>query len=248
MAAAAPNAQPQTPSIEEILARVQAGTGQFEKSLPDFVCDEKISSLARYGKKMIEVTTLSHFTGVQKKSGPMNYTESRELISVDGRAAQPGQELSGPILFGGGFSSVLNETFSPRYAPIHSYRVAGERQFRGRTTLVVEFATRPGQTLLAQDIDGHRYLLNDTGVAWIDKETLRVLRLRRRYLNVPEGNSPAEATVDYSEVQIDGKPFWMPKTVRMTQGRSRTFQNGAYTAEYSNYRKFETSSAITFDK
>ena len=81
-------AQTPAPTIDEILARVQTNTGQFESVLPDFVCDGKVVSLKILRNLLTrEGSAESHFTGLQKKSGKMNFTESREFVTINGKPA-----------------------------------------------------------------------------------------------------------------------------------------------------------------
>jgi len=54
-------------------------------------------------------------------------------------------------------------------------------------------------------------------------------------------------TVEYAQVTIDGKPFWMPKTVRSDLRRKLTQPpERQFSAEYTNYRKFDVSSGIVY--
>jgi hypothetical protein len=241
-------AQTTVPTVEEILSRVQANTGQFEKSLPDFVCDEKVhSQRIEHGVVTHEAAAESHFTGLQRKSGRMSFTETREYVTIDGKPAAKSPRLSRVPLFGGGFSSLLDQTFSKRFAPLHDYRILGRERLGDRPALGIEFATKPGQDVLRMlfgkdDVRTQR----DTGKAWIDEETLQVLRIERRFLNLPSSSAGMVATVDYGPVSIDGKPFWMPLRVKSEQTSKRGNQ-GEYTAEYTNYRKFDVASGIIYE-
>ena len=233
-------------TVDEILARVQTNTGQFEQSLPDFVCDEKIVSLkTERGVMTHEGASESHFTGLQKRSGRMTYTESREFVTINGRPAKPGAILYGAFLFSGGFSSLLDETFSAKFAPLHDFKIAGHGRWNDRAALVLEFATKPGQKLLGCVWDGEELIQRDAGKAWIDEGTIQVLRIERRFMNLPQAWRRLVATVDNGPVTIDGRPFWMPLRVKADQ----TGAGGAvrqFTAEYRNYRKFEVASWITY--
>jgi hypothetical protein len=244
----APGAETADLTDKDIQARVQTNTGQFEQSLPDFVCDEKVDSLKiEHGALTREGTAESHFTGRQKKSGRMSFTESREFVTINGKSAKPGETLYGVFLFSGGFSSLLDETFSAKYAPLHDFKIAGHARLNGRAALAIEFATKPGQKELASFWVEDVLIQRDTGTAWIDEETLQVLRIERRFMNLPKGWAGVVATVDYGPVSIDGKPFWMPLRVKCNQ----TAIGGAmkrYTAEYRNYRKFEVASGISYEQ
>jgi hypothetical protein len=237
----------QTPTVDAILAEVQNNAGQFVRSLPDFVCDEKVTSRGLHRGKVLEVVIESQFVGLQKRSGRMSYSETREIRTVDGNPARTGQKFTGPFLFGGGFSSLLDETFSPKYVSSHTYKIAGEEALNGTPAFVLEFATKEAQKELYFLLYGKAVLQKDVGKAWIDKTSLRVLRLERHHLNVQKGQTPMVATVDYGEVRIDGKPFWMPTSVKAEQS-FKGGELGQYLATYTNYRKFEVSSGIVFDE
>lgn len=247
--AGAAGAQQRAASIEEILARVQTNTGQFVQTLPDFVCDEKVTSRGVHRGKLNEAVIESHFVGLQTKSGSDSFTERREVTAVNGRPAKRGQKFGGPFLFGGGFSSMLDMTFAPQHVSSHTYKIGGEEMLGGRAALVIEFVTKEAQKDLYFLHYGKPIVQNDTGKAWIDKTSQQVIRLERHYLNVPPGETPIVATVEYGEVTISGKAFWMPLTVRAEQAATvKHNEKGEYVAVYSNYRKFEVSSGIVFDQ
>ena len=48
-----------------------------------------------------------------------------DIQTIDGRPAPKGQQLTGPFLFGGGFSSILVEIFSPENSRYFNYKVMG---------------------------------------------------------------------------------------------------------------------------
>jgi len=239
-------AQTAAPTVDQILARVQTNTGQFEQLLPDFTCDERIDTQnIEHGAVKREGIAESHFTGLQRRSGRMTFTESREFVTIDGKPAVKGRTLHRAFLFGGGFSSLLDETFSAKTVPLHDYNLAGRETVNGRAALVVEFATKPGQKALQADWGGKQMVQRDTGKAWIDLETTQVLRIERRFLNLPQKWTAFIATVDYGAVSIDGRPFWMPLRV-MAECSTSDGTRRKYAAEYRNYRKFEVASGITY--
>jgi hypothetical protein len=235
-------------TVEEILARVQSNTGQFETSLPDFVCDEKVTSRDIEKNGLVEVVIESHFAGLQKETRKLGFTEHREIVTLNGKPARKNQKFEGPFLFDGGFSAILHETFSAKNVPSQTYKIAGEEMLAGKPAIVIEFATREGQKELYITFYGKTLVQKDVGKAWVDKQTLQLLRLERHFLNVPKGESPILSTVEYGEVQIDGKSFWMPSVVRSEQAQLKGARSGEYRAEYTNYRKFEVSSGIVFSE
>jgi hypothetical protein len=239
-----------TPTIEEILARVQTNTGQFARSLPDFVCDEKVTSKALRKGQAVETTVESRFMGRQEKSGRMTFTESREVRSVDGKEAGPREKLKGPFLFAGGFSSLLDLTFAANHVAHHTYKIVGEERVLGRPLLVVEFATRSGQDAMKILHYGKPVAASDKGKAWIDRESLQVVKIVREF-GAGRGATAVTATVEYGEARIGERGFWMPLRVSAVQAAGtvapKGVVNGEYVAVYRNYRKFDVTSGISFE-
>jgi hypothetical protein len=233
--------------VDQVLDRVQANVAEFEASLPDFICSERISSRKVVdGMVRRETVTDSDFVGLQRKSGPHLFTETRKIVRINGKPVANGEDLIGSFLFGGGFSSILIITFAPKNIPYHNYRVAGTELLEGRTALLIEFTTKDDQTELRFDFNGKALIQRDTGKAWIDPESMQVLRLERRFLNVqPKSAETITAVVDYTRVAIGEKSFWMPKSVWAEDSHKRKV-TGQYLAEYSNYRKFDVSADIKY--
>ncbi len=223
---------------------------QFETSLPDFVCNERItSSKISDGKVTSETVIESLFAGVQKKDehGHMQYTETRDLVTLNGKKAAKGQKPKGPFLLHGGFSAVLSTTFDAQMAPYRTYNLVAAESLEGKTMLVIAFTTRPGQQEIGASFGRGSFLVEDTGKSWIDPECMQVARLERQIVNVPSSYRLWSMSVDYAQVPIGGKPFWMPKAVRSEIRRNASdTQPGRFVAEYTNYRKFEVSSGIVY--
>ncbi len=236
------------PPLEQVLPRVQESVNEFEFLLPDFICYERITSRELIGTKLIkQISVGSAFSGSQRKDEKGKpFIESREIKIFDGREAGQKQKLDIPFFFGGGFSSVLDMTFAARNVPYHNYKVIRLEQIDGRPLLVIEFATKPDQAGLYFEFQG-TLLDKGAGKAWIDPESMHVVRIERRFLNVPSPVNALSVSIDYAPVVINGKTFWMPKTVKAVEALGRSTKkpmSGEYIAEYSNYRKFEVSVKI----
>ena len=119
------------PKLDQILPRVQEHVKEFESSLPDFICDEKITSKELMGGTTIHETDIdSTFRGTQNRDKNPDgkyepFTEWRDIQTIDGRPALKGQQLTGPFLFGGGFSSILDEIFSAKTPSISTTKSSG---------------------------------------------------------------------------------------------------------------------------
>lgn len=235
------------PKLEQILPRVQEHVRVFEHSLPDFICDETIISRELMGGRVHQETVIgSAFRGTQHKEEDRAFTESRKIQTIDGKPAPPEQPLKGPFFFGGGFSSVLDEIFSRENAQFFHYKVEGKQQLEGKTAWVIRMETKKDQKeILYREIFGSKTAVKGNGRAWIDPETMNVMRVEFEYQNPPfEGE--LEVSVDYAPAVINGQTFWMPKTVTAEQGvPSRTLTiAGQYIASYSNYHQFNVSHKI----
>ncbi|PYP93310.1 MAG: hypothetical protein DMG65_01355 [Candidatus Angelobacter sp. Gp1-AA117] len=240
-----------TPTLDEILLRVQEHVKEFEFSLPDFVCNETITSKEILRGQVAHKTIIdSVFSGRQNNDGGTQqpFTEARTIRMIDGRPAGKDEQLKAPVLFGGGFSSILDATFSDKKAQYHNYKLIGTEKLNGRPTLVIEFATKKDQTELLFEFLGRKFISKDVGKAWLDPETLNVIRLERRYLNLPPLDGVLAVSVDFAKIEINGKTFWMPRTVRVEQSQpgAKKPVSIQYIAEYSDYQKFNVSSHIKY--
>ena len=238
------------PKLDQVLPRVRDHVKEFALSLPDFICDEKITSRELMGGKTLHETAIdSTFRGTQNidrnpdGKGPP-FTEWRDIQTIDGRPAPKGQQLTGPFLFGGGFSSILDEIFSLKNSPYFNYKVIGTEKVDERATVVIRFETKKGQeALLHRELFGSQYLLKGSGKAWIDLASMNVLRLELQYLDPPVPEGVLSVVVEYAPVEIHGKAFWMPRTVtaEQTVPNPKMPVGGQYIAEYSNYQEFHVS-------
>jgi hypothetical protein len=116
--------------------------------------------------------------------------------------------------------------------------MAGDTFIGSTPAMVIEYATKKGQTSLLFEVKGKKVIVKDTGKAWIDPVTMQVLRLERHFLDFPTFSSFA-TFIDYGETKIGGKTFWMPKTVRAEATDDQAAKNKVeYIAEYSKCRRF----------
>lgn len=243
------------PKLNQILPRVQEHVKEFEHSLPDFICDEKITSRELMGGTTIHETDIdSTFRGTQNRDKNPDgkyqpFTEWRDIQTVDGRPAPKGQQLTGPFLFGGGFSSILVEIFSAENSRYFNYKVIGTESLDDNAAAVIKFETKKDQqALLHRELFGTQYVMKGSGKAWIDLASMNVLRLEIQYLDPPMPEGVLRLAVDYAPVVIKEEIFWMPKTVtaEQTVPNPKMPVGGQYIAEYSNYQEFKVSVRIKY--
>jgi hypothetical protein len=230
-----------TPSLNEVLMRVSRNVQDFRDLLPDFVCSERITS-TRYeanGQIATQRVVDSTFTGLQKNDGKgLSYIESRDVQAIDGNSGAKGQPMPAlPFKYGGGFSSAVVSTFTPEVMDSRTFRMAGSEVVGGTPSLILEYATKKGQTKLFFETAGKKVIVKDSGKAWIDPQTMQVLRLERHFINFPNFNQ-FSTYIDYGATEIGGKVFWMPKIVRADAFAGKSQNKISYVAEYSNCRRY----------
>jgi hypothetical protein len=136
------------------------------------------------------------------------------------------------------------------------FRYLGDQKTDGRDTYVVGFAQLPGQARLAVTLSGHRgttvHMLLE-GIAWVDKVSFQILRMRTDLLaRQPEIGLDEQTTkVKFSEVRLldGGAPLWLPRDVNvqvklakfLDRTSEETFQNRH---RYKNYRRYRVSARI----
>jgi hypothetical protein len=231
-------------SLTELLNAVSQNVMRFEDLIPDFVCNETVSSTQyESGKAVKQKVVESIFTGVQRSNEQNKmrfaFVESREVVAIDGKPVgkvTPFPKL--PYRFAGGYSSLLITTFAPENLEVHTYSI-GDRYRSGKSgAVLIKFATKEGQQKLRSMLQGTQVLSKDVGAAWIDLETFQVTRLQRQSLNLPSDLSRSMVTVDYGPVTIDENTFWIPMKVRAEVTERNSPSSVSYIAEYSDCKKF----------
>jgi hypothetical protein len=243
------------PKLAQVLPSIQQHVKEFESSLPDFICDEKITSKELMSGTTIHETDIdSTFRGTQNRDKNPDgkyqpFTEWRDIQTIDGRPAPKGQQLTGPFLFGGGFSSILVEIFSAENSRYFNYKIMGADKVDDKPAVVIKFETKKDQNaLLHRELFGTQYVMKGSGKAWIELASMNVLRLEIQYLDPPMPEGVLSLAVDYAPVVIQEKTFWMPKTVTAAQTvpNPKAPVGGQYVAEYSNYQEFKVSVRIKY--
>jgi hypothetical protein len=132
----------------------------------------------------------------------------------------------------------------------------GDQRVGVRDTHVVAFAQLPGEATLKVTLRGARggeaHMLTQ-GIAWIDKESFHIVRMRSDLLAPqPEIGLEEQTTkVDFSEVKLRDvpAPLWLPRDVNVyvkirqfLPGRSdEKFRNVHH---YTDYRRYRVSAKI----
>jgi hypothetical protein len=248
-----PAQQRKTPTLEEILQRLQKNLDQYDSGVPSIFCDEHVvSSQVEPGSRDQNTITDSVFRlkRTPKPAHESTLDESREIKTVDGKPATS-QNLDGPTLISGAFEGglavvSLNQTACMNYTL--------ERINRSRPTepYIVRFAN----VLTPQNSAGCLLQEKSNGRVFIDPASMQITHLELttpHHAIIPGGSytSPVVGkrtlTVDYAPVLLGGETFWMPSEIaqRAISGDG-TFHPivWSFRASYRNYHKLEVTSRI----
>jgi hypothetical protein len=243
------------PTLEQALSRIRNNVAAFENRLPDFVCKEKITSqtVAEQDGRIEKATVIvSTFTGRQNHSalsklGGLSFKEERQIETVNGARWKEKTMPPGVFHLGGGYSSILVMVFGSKGDANYSFSPAAPDPGGKEPAYVVAFATKNNKQKI-KGKDGSQSFQAE-GRAWFDPASFEIIRLEQRIM--PEGAEPEDGlpvTVEYRPVQIGENRFRMP--VRVSASAHRTVagmaERGEYVAEYSDYRKYGSSSTIQY--
>jgi hypothetical protein len=181
------------------------------------------------------------------KLGGMSFKEDRQVETVNG---QPWKEKSMPegvFRIGGGYSSIRVMVFGPKGGANYSFSPAKPADTETEPAFVVAFATRNGKQKIKGKDGVHSF--QSSGHAWFDPVSFEVIRLEEHILTKgDEDGTDIPITVEYRPVRIGESQFRMPVRVSATAHRvvSGKAERGEYVAEYSDYRKYGSSSTIHY--
>ena len=129
-----------------------------------------------------------------------------------------------------------------------TFRYLGEQRIGRQNTYVVAFAQRPDATttVTMRGSGGSEVQMLVQGVAWVDKNTLQIIKMRTDLLAPrPEIGLDRQTTdVTLSEVRLRDiiSPLWLPKVVNVyVRFYAQNFKNEHH---YANYRRYRVSTKM----
>jgi hypothetical protein len=241
-----------TPTLEEILQRLEANLNHYDTGVPSVFCDEHVISKVEPGQRNQNTVTDSVFR-LKRTANPDHTTtlvESREVKNVDGKPATS-QDIDGPAVLHGAFEGGLAVVASSQTACMN-YTLQRINRNRPTEPYVVGFAT----VLTPQNSAACLLQEKSKGRVFIDPASMQIthLELTTPHHTIIRGDfytsrvvGERVVTVDYAPVLLGGETFWMPSTISMlaTSG-SGTFHKivWSFRATYRNYHKLEVTSRI----
>ena len=246
-------AQPaKTPTLGEILDRLEANLNHYDTGVPSFFCDEHVISKVEPGLPNENTITDSVFR-LKRTPNPDHTTtlvESREIKNVDGKPATK-QDINGPTLLDGAFEGGL-AVVSVNQTSCINYSLQRINKNHPAELYIVRFNT----VLTPQNTAGCLLQENSWGRVFIDPASMQIthLEITTPHHIIIHGNSYTSpvigqrvVTADYAPVQLGSETFWMPSTITLRAiSGSGTFHTTVWSfrATYRNYHKLEVTSRI----
>lgn len=244
--------QPSTPTLNDILQRLETNLNHYDSDLPSLFCDEHVVSQIEPNLRNRDTVTDSVFR--LKRTANPDHTkalvESREIKTVNGKPPAS-QDIKGPTLLSGAFEGGL-AVVSLSQKTCMKYTLQPINSKRATEPYVVRFRT----ALTRQNIADCLLQEKSTGRVFIDPASMQITRLELttpRHTIIP-GNAYEPAvvgkrtlTVDYAPVLLGGETFWLPSSIASRDiGDAATFHATVWSfrATYRNYHKTEVTSRI----
>lgn len=218
--------------------------GNFFENVMDLTAHEKVGQkiLTREGNLLAQQQARYNYLILRNgQENPPRYEEYR----TDGegnRSEQDGVELGYAITTGFALKCIY---FSPGMQAGSTFRYLGDQLVGDRDTYVVAFAQRPSQSRFWGTVTGEwgTVKILDQGIAWIDKHTFQILRIRTDLLAAHEeiGLKRQTTEVTFGDVQIPDveKALWLPSEAAVyAEFQGHTFRNEHH---YSDYERFRVS-------
>jgi hypothetical protein len=243
--------QAKTPTLDEILQRLEANLNHYDTALPSLFCDEHVVSQVEPSARNKKTVTDSNFR-LKRTESPDHTTtlvESREIKRVDGKPAAS-QDMKGPSRVSGAFEGGL-AVVSLSQRTCMKYRLERVHGDHPTEPYIVSFAT----ALTSENKADCLLQEKSSGRVVIDPASMEIKHLEMmtpRHVIIP-GNLYASpvigkwvVTVDYAPVLLDGDTFWMPSTITSRDTGKDGFSVTVWTFEatYRNYHRLEVKSRI----
>jgi len=243
--------QATTPTLEEILQRLEANLNHYDTRVPSLFCDEHVIAQVEPSLPSGDTVTDSIFR-LKRTANPdetSTLVESREIKTINNKPATS-QHMNGPAMLIGAFEGGLAVVSLDQRACMN-YALQQTNRDRPAQPYIVRFATR----LTPQNTEGCLLKENSNGRVSIDPASMQIARLELttpRYVIDPGKSYTLPVvgrriiTVDYAPVLLGDETFWMPSAITMRIINDSDFNGTAWSfrATYRNYHKMEVTSRV----
>jgi tetratricopeptide (TPR) repeat protein len=229
-----------------ILLRSGARVDSFFRDVVDLTAHEEITQ-----EKLDAQGAIRTSRGAQYK-----YLVLLHRTDLSPRTEEYRTDLKGNRVEPGGLDEGYSVTAGFAFTCIHFlssrqsesvFRYLGDESMDGRDTYAMAFAQLPGQatSMSFVSLEGASVPVFEQGVAWIDKNSFQIIRIRTDLLaSVPLSLDRQTTEVKFTEAHLRdlASPLWLPSDVNLyVVFNGHVFRNKHH---YSNYERFRVSSTI----
>ncbi|HVT99684.1 MAG TPA: hypothetical protein VHE33_19445 [Acidobacteriaceae bacterium] len=242
-----------TPSLDEILQRLETNLRHYDRGVPNFFCDEHALS-SQVGRNPPDQKTVTDSVFRLKRTANPDHTttlaESREIRSVNGKPPTS-QRMDGPSVLSGIFEGGL-AVVSQNQTACMKYQLQRGERIRRTDPYLIHFAT----ILNPQNAAGCFLQEKSQGWAYVDPASMQVTHLEistpRHVIVAGDSDAPPvigmrKIVADFAPVSLGDEIFWMPSAITMRNvSGSGTFHMmvWSFRATYRNYHRMEVTSRI----
>jgi hypothetical protein len=230
----------------EILAGIRAYAMNYTENLPNFICTQVT-------RRSIDATgTGDHYQQVDKIQEQLSYFEHREnykVVMINGQMVQnKDHEKLGGAVSSGEFGSMMAEIFDPATEAEFNWHHLGK--WDGRVTNVFSYRVRQPQSHYSiEHVPSNRKIIvGYHGLVYATRDANAVVHITLEADDIPRDFPIQEVKTEltYDVAKISGQEYILPLKWEMHS------RDGKYlswnSAEYALYRKFETTTTLTFDE
>ena len=231
---------PRSEAVDPLIERTRQWVFNYSRKLPNFVCREVITRMARAGRRGAWQT-------LDVVEADLVYEDTRESyrnIEIDGRPINERMNQIEGSWSMGEFASTLLDIFVPQSQT--KFRFDRASRPSGVPVHIYQFEVAKANSAWRINAEGASISPAYKGTLWIDPQTARVRRIEIQGVGLPSDFEldTVEMTVDYGELIIGGNEHLLPiesENLGCWRGTNRCARNKV---QFRDYRKFSAESTI----
>lgn len=229
--------------LPSILAKAGKAVEAFFTNFPNTISIEQIRE-ERLGKDGKVKDALDQKFQYLLLARPERWGLGLEEFRTNNHGERAGPTgLNAGLMLTSGFASA-SLLFHPAYQQGADFRHLGHQALNGRDCYLVAFAQKPDKAQMVErfNTDESTVLVLFQGIAWIDAENYRIVRLRTDLLkpqsSIRLNRQTTEITYDPVQFKQMASAMWLPSDVAVTvEWKGKTFRNRHH---YSDFKLFNT--------
>jgi hypothetical protein len=231
-----------TGSGDEFIQKAREAAFEFDKKLPNFICQQQVTRYQSETKKpnWVAMDVLSY--DLVYENGKEDYKNPK----INGKAVKAGADKDSGSWSSGEFGTLLMDVFHPSTAA--DFRAKGQETIAHHAAKVYSFSVDKEHSHWRIQGGTQWILPAYKGTIWIDKETFRALRIEMEAINMPTAFvlDHTETAADYDYVTIKDQKVLLPTHAEVLSCERGSFLCSRNAIDFRNYHAYAGESSITF--